>query len=24
MLVGVLVGIAWGAEVWSHLVVTTG
>jgi leader peptidase (prepilin peptidase) / N-methyltransferase len=24
MLIGVLVGIAWGAEVWSHLVVTTG
>jgi leader peptidase (prepilin peptidase)/N-methyltransferase len=24
MLIGALVGIAWGAQVWSHLVVTTG
>ncbi len=24
MLVGALVGVAWGAELWSHLVVTTG
>lgn len=24
MLIGVLVGIAWGAALWSHLVVTTG
>lgn len=24
MLVGVLVGIAWGAQLWGHLVVTTG
>jgi leader peptidase (prepilin peptidase) / N-methyltransferase len=24
MLVGALIGIAWGAQVWSHVVVTTG
>jgi prepilin signal peptidase PulO-like enzyme (type II secretory pathway) len=24
MLLGALVGIAWGAQLWSHLVVTSG